>query len=182
MNHFLQQRYSVGPLDDVLPEIRRKELVAGDAVDHRVDFALGQPIDRERGHVQPPDPGRSELRPERNDQQCAKARDPVHRPIEHFQAGWVVQCTSSKIISTGLWRSSDVRNERLECSLPALRPGQIERGIASVVRQRKHFGEQRGVFNRGRCLRQHRIELVELRLRRIVALQPGGAFHLADDG
>jgi hypothetical protein len=33
----------------------------------------------------------------------------------------------------------------------------------------------------GRSLREHRIELVEPRLRGVVARQSGGSFHLADD-
>ena len=61
-----------------------------------------------------------------------------------------------------------LRNERFQRSLPSLRRGQIECRIASVVRKRKHLGEQRGVLDRSRGLREHRIELVELRLWRIV--------------
>ena len=87
LRHFLhEQRNAVGALDDVLPDVRRQRLVAGDAVDHRVDFALRQAINRERGHMRPSDPGRLELRPERHDQQHAKGPNPVHGPTEHFQA------------------------------------------------------------------------------------------------
>ena len=74
-----------------------------------------------------------------------------------------------------------LRNERLQRSLPTLGRGQIERGIASIIRQRQHLGKQRHVLDRGRSPRQQRIELVELRLRRIIARQSGGPFHLADD-
>ena len=159
------------------------ELVADDAVDHGVDFALRQPIDGEGGHVRPSDPGRLEFRPERHDQQHAKTRDPVHRPTERFQAGGVgpMRVLEDHQHRTLARQRLHLRNERLQRSLPALRRGQIERGIAAIVRQRQHFGEQRGVLDRGRGLREHRIELVELRLRRIVVRQSGGAFHLADD-
>ena len=184
LGHLLhEQRNAVGALDDVLPDVRREQLVAGDAVDHGVDFALRQPIDGERGHVRPSDPGRLEFRPERHDQQHAKARDPVHHPAERFQAGGVgpmriLEDHQHRILAR---QRLHLRNQRLQRSLPALRRGQIERGIASVVRQRQHLGEKRGVLDRGRGLREHRVELVELRLRRVVARQSGGAFHLADD-
>jgi len=48
-------------------------------------IALGQMVDRQRGHMRLSDPGRLELRPERHDQQHAKARDPVHCATERFQ-------------------------------------------------------------------------------------------------
>ena len=54
-------------------------------------------------------------------------------------------------------------------------------GQRPIVRQRQHLGKERGVLFGGRGLRQHRIELVELCLRRIVVRQPGGTLHLADD-
>ena len=103
LGHLLhEQGNAVGALDDVLPDARREELVADDAVDHGADFALRQPIDRERGHVRPSDPGRLEFWPERHDQQHAKG--PIRsttRPNASRLVG-SVQCASSKIISTGL--------------------------------------------------------------------------------
>jgi hypothetical protein len=42
---------AVGALDDVLPDARRDQLVADDAVDHGADFAPRQPIDGEGGHA-----------------------------------------------------------------------------------------------------------------------------------
>ena len=127
--------------------------------------------------------GGVEFRPERHDQQHAKTRDPVHRPTERFQAGGVgpMRVLEDHQHRTLARQRLHLRNERFQRSLPALRRGQIERGIASIVRQRQHLGEERGVLDRGRGLREHRIELVELRLRRVVVRQSGGAFHLADD-
>ena len=41
LGHLLhEQRNAVGALDDVLPDARRQQLVADDAVDHGVDVAL----------------------------------------------------------------------------------------------------------------------------------------------
>ena len=77
---------AVGALDDVLPDVRREELVANDPVDHGVDFALRQPIEGEGGHVGPSDPRRLELRPERHDQQHAEGWYLVHDATEQFEA------------------------------------------------------------------------------------------------
>jgi hypothetical protein len=64
--HFLhEQRNAVGAFDDILPDVRRQALIAGDAIDHRADLVLCQSIDRERGHVRLSDPRRFELWPER---------------------------------------------------------------------------------------------------------------------
>ena len=95
-----------------------------------------------------------------------------------------VQCASSKIISTGSCRASAsiVRNERLQCSLPALLRGQIERGIASIVRERQHLGKERRVLDRGRGLREHAHRACRASLLRgVVVRHSGGTFHLADD-
>src|SRR6516162_5241189 len=65
LGHFLyEQRNTIGPLDDVLPEVRGKLLVASDAVDHRVHFGPRQPIDGEGDDVRLSDPLRLEFRPE----------------------------------------------------------------------------------------------------------------------
>jgi len=62
-----------------------------------------------------------------------------------------------------------LRAERFQRLLPQLFWGQIEPGIAAIVRQRQHSGEKRGIFNRGHGLREQRIELVELSLGSLVA-------------
>ena len=94
------------------------------------------------------------------------------------------QWASSMIISTGCWRASrrELQHQRFQRSLPTLLRGQIERGIASVIREGKHLGKERRVLHRGRGLREHHVKLVEPGLRRIVAAQSSGALHLADDG
>jgi hypothetical protein len=70
LGHFLyEQRNTIGPLDDVLPDVCGKLLVANDPVDYRVHFGSRQPIDGEDGDVRLSDPGRLELRPEGYEQQ-----------------------------------------------------------------------------------------------------------------
>ena len=125
-------------------------------------------------HMRLSNPRRLEFRPERHDQQHAEEfviRSTV-RPNSSRLVG-SVQCASSKIISTGLLPGQrfQLRAECFQRFLPALLRRQFERGIASVVRQRQHLGKERGILSGGRGLRQHRIELVELRLRRVVVRQ-----------
>jgi hypothetical protein len=54
-----------------------------------------------------------------------------------------------------------LRNKRLQRFLPALLRRQFEGGIPAIVWQRKHLGNERGVLDRGRSLREQSIELVE---------------------
>ena len=144
LGHLLdEQGNAVGALDDVLSDVRRQQLVADDAVDHRADVALRQPIDGEGCHVRPSDPGRIELWPERHDQQHGKAANPVDDPTKHFQARGVgpvriLEDHQHRILPR---QRLHLRNERFQRSLPALLGGQFERRIASVVRQRQHLGK-----------------------------------------
>jgi hypothetical protein len=87
LGHFLdEQRDAVSALDDVFSDAGGQRLVADDAVDHDVDVALRQPIDREECHMRSPDPRRCKLGPEGHDQQHAMARNAVNRPTERLQA------------------------------------------------------------------------------------------------
>ena len=144
LRHLLdEQGNAICTLDDVLPNARREKLVADDAVDHRVDVALWQAIEGQRGYMRLSDPGRRKFRPERNEQQYAKGRNSVDNSAEDFQArrvgpmriledhqNWILPC-----------QRFHLRNERLQSSLSALLWGKIERRIPSIVRQRQHVGE-----------------------------------------
>ena len=112
-----------------------------------------------------------------------KAAYPVHDPTKQFQARGVgpMRILEDHQHRTLARQRLDLGNERFHRSLSALLRGKFERGIASVVRQRQHLGKECRVLRRGRGLRQHRVELVELRLRGVVVHKSGGAFHLADD-
>jgi hypothetical protein len=160
----------------------RQRLVADDAVDHGVDFALRQPIEGQRGHMRPPDPRRLEFRPERHDQQHAKARDPVHEPAERFQARGVgpMRVLEDHQHRTLACQRFDLAIERFQRFCRRCCGAEFERGIASVVRQRQHLGEERGVLARSTVARAAR-RACRASLRRVVARQPGGALHLADD-
>src|SRR6476646_5121032 len=67
LGHFLNEQWdAIRALHYVVPDARRDELVADDAVDHRLDVALRQPIEGESCHVRSSDPGRLELWTERH--------------------------------------------------------------------------------------------------------------------
>jgi hypothetical protein len=84
--HFLYEKgNAVGPFDDFLPNVPRKLPVTHDPVDHRLDFALRQPIKGERGDVWQADPWRLEFGPKGYDQQDAPGWSPIHGPTEHLQ-------------------------------------------------------------------------------------------------
>ena len=75
----------------------------------------------------------------------------------------------------------DLADQRLHRFLPALLRNEVRRGIAAVVGQGQQLGQKRGVLARGSGGREERVELVELRLRVIVAREPSRARHMADD-
>jgi hypothetical protein len=59
---------------------------------------------------------------------------------------------------------------------------EVDHRVAAVIVERQHLGKDPGVFSRGRGLRKHGIEFVELRFGPVAVRQPGSPLHLADDG
>ena len=59
-------------------------MVAHDVINHRLDFALRQPIEGESSDVGPPDPVRFELWTKRHNQQHTVGPKPVNDPAESF--------------------------------------------------------------------------------------------------
>ena len=87
LGYFLhEQRDAVRALNYVVPDARRDELVADDAVNHGLDVARRKPIDGESHHVWPSDPGRLELWTERHNQQHRKGANSIDESTERFQA------------------------------------------------------------------------------------------------
>src|SRR5262245_19545790 len=129
-------------------------------------------------------PGRIKFRPERYDKQYAKILNPVYDPSEQFQdrgvypmyilkdhQHWILPC-----------QGLHLGNERFQRSLSALLRGQlVERGIASIVRQRQYLSKDCRVPDWRRSWRKQCIELTKPRLRRVVVRQAGGTLHLAYD-
>ena len=97
----------------------------------------------------PSDPGRLKLGPERHDQQHAKGWYSVHDATKQFEARGVgpmciLEDHQQRILAR---QGLDLRNERFKRSLPALLRRQFERWITSVIRQRQHLGEERGILS-----------------------------------
>ena len=184
LRHLLhEQGNAVGALDDLRHHIRRQLLVPDQARDDGGRFTLPKPVERQARHMRLSHPRRVELGAERYDQQHRKGFNPVHGPTERFQARRIdpmriLEDHQHRLLAC---QSRELRRQRFQRSLPALFRGQLERGIASIIRERQHLGEECGILDRGRGLCEHRIELVELRLRCVVVRQSGGALHLADD-
>ena len=130
-----------------------------------------------------PDPRRGEFRPEGHEQQNPEGVDLVDEPAEHFQARRIGPLrVLEDHQDRGLARNRlDPADQRFKRLLPALLRGEVQRGMAAVVRQRKHLGEKRGVLARdgGRC--EQSVELVEPQFRAVLARKPGGPLHVADD-
>jgi hypothetical protein len=82
------------------------------------------------------DPRRLEFWSERYDQQRSKCPNPVHAPTEDFQACRVGPMRILEDHQDGilLCQGLDLGNERLQRSLPPLFRGEVEHGIASIVR------------------------------------------------
>jgi hypothetical protein len=87
-------------------------------------------------------PGRCKLRPERNEQQNAKAHNPVDYSPKSFQARRV--SPMSILQDHQEWilprQRFHLREERLQSSLSALLRRKIEYRIAAIIRQRQHLG------------------------------------------
>src|SRR6185295_19939063 len=111
-----EQRDAVGALDDILPDICGKEVIANKAVDYGADFSLCQPIEGEGRHVWPSDPGRLELKPERHDQHHAKTGYSADDAIKQFKARRVspmciLENHQNRIVAR---KGYDLRNECIE--------------------------------------------------------------------
>ena len=157
LRHLLdEQRNAVGALDDLRHHIRRQRLVPDQPRDYGGCFALPKPVQRQARHMRLAQPRRVELGAERHDQQNRKSSDPVHRPTEHFQARRidpmrVLQDHQHRLLAS---QSRELPRQRFQRFLPALFRDQLERGIAPVVRQRQHVGQERRILGRGRSLRE----------------------------
>ena len=106
---------------------------------------LPEPIDGQCSYMRPSNPRRLKFGPVGNDQQHAKGSYPVHgldRDASRLVGS--VQCASSKIISTGFCATSASICVVSASSVRCRRcfGGKFERGIASIVRQRQHFGKE----------------------------------------
>ena len=104
LGHFLdEQRNAIGALNDVLLILSGSALLPVTRSIIAVDFALAESIKSEGGDIGPTNPRRLELRPIGDNQQHREvfsSGPPCDRSASRLVGS--IQCTSSKIISTGL--------------------------------------------------------------------------------
>jgi hypothetical protein len=128
-------------------------------------------------------PGRLVFRPEGDQHQYRQGADALDRQIEHFERG--------RIGPVGVLEHHQYRFLPRQCfelveqgrqgQAALLRRAQCERRIAAASGDRQQGSEERrGFGDAGR--RQYRFELVELRLRRILGGEAGGAPQRHDKG
>ena len=79
-----EQRHAVGALGDLLHDLGRQRVIAGDVFDHRRGVAPVEPRQSEHRHMRLPGPGRLELGAERREQQHRPMRDPLDRAVQQF--------------------------------------------------------------------------------------------------
>src|SRR5215469_6930139 len=84
--HLLDEQWnSVCAFNYILPDTRREDLVADDAVDYCAYLALSQPIDGDSRDIGATYPRRLELGAKCHEQQHPQCPYSIHRPPEHFQ-------------------------------------------------------------------------------------------------
>ena len=149
LGHLLDEQWNaVGALDDVLADARRQRPVADDSLDEEIDVAPRQPIEGQRSHVRPSDPGRAEFRPESNKYQEPVAHGQVHHPGEQFEAGWIGPMRIFENHQHGIdpRQRLDLRTKRFQRFLTTELRLNFNRRVASIVGQRQHFGKQRRIL------------------------------------
>ena len=155
--HFLHEEgNAIGSLDDVLPDVRGKRLVADHPFDQRVDVALRQPIENLCCYPGPADPGRAELRARGHDQQHRQAPDPLDDAPKQLEACRIgpVRVLEDHQQRLLLCQRFHLGDERLQHALPSARRGKLECRIAAVVCEQQDVGDQARVLARCRGLRQ----------------------------
>ena len=104
LGHFLDKQWdTVSTLGYFFYCALRERFGAGDAINENSDFALPQAIKSERSYIRSSDPRRLELRRYVISSSTLRVfRRSTLRPSASRLVG-SIQCTSSKIISTGFW-------------------------------------------------------------------------------
>jgi hypothetical protein len=79
-----KKRHAVGAVDDLVDDLVRQRLAAGDLVDQGGPIMLVEPIERQHRHLRLAGPRRLELGAERHDQEHRQAADPLDQNREQF--------------------------------------------------------------------------------------------------
>jgi hypothetical protein len=129
-------------------------------------------------------PGRSELGPESDDEQHWGVADALDDPAQCLEARRIHPMCVLEDHEDGLTacQSRELRCQGFQRPLSALLRHERERRIATIVGKRQQFGKECDIRIRGRSLRQHGIELVQLRACIILMREARGALQLTNDG
>ena len=93
-----------------------------------------------------------------------------------------IQWTSSKITKTGAGRLPlELSRQRRQCLFLAFLRAQLMQPVVIPAGNATKAGQHRDVLRVRRGLGDQRVELGQFLRRRIAALEPGGAFELADE-
>ena len=133
--------------------------------------------------MRPSNPRRLELGPESYDQQHGKVSIRSTARPNSFQARRIdpMRVLEDHQHRTFACKRLDLRRERFQRFLPTLLRCQFERGITSIIRQRQHFGKERGVlmWRLNFAPAPHRACRASLAVSSCA--NPSGTLHLAND-
>jgi len=80
---------TVGPIGDLVGDLLRQDLAAGEVRDHLGAEPARQAIETDQRNLRTADPGWREFRPEGDDGQERKARHPLDDPVEQLARGGI---------------------------------------------------------------------------------------------
>src|SRR6478735_8581446 len=131
-----------------------------------------------------PGPGWNELGPESDDEQHRGAADALDDPAQRLETRRIHPMCVLEDHEHGLTacQSRELRCQGFQRSLSALLRHERECRIAAIVGKRQQFSKEFGIRIRGASLREHGIELVELRAYVILMREARGALQLTNDG
>jgi len=155
----------------------------GHSLDQGSADAPVEPAQGHRRYLRQPAPGRDEFRAVGRNDKHRQARRALDRAVEQIARTGVdpVQVFADEQHRLSPRQPYEVPDQGLEGPFLLTPQAQCKRRIALLRRQRQQVHEEGRIFDRRRCRREQRCELVEPRLDRILAREPGGAFELGDE-
>src|SRR6266404_4749995 len=178
-----EQRYAIGPIDDMFGDLLGQRLASGHPQDHLGALSRGQTTEADLCHVRAPDPGRRELWPEGDDQQGPEGGHPVDDEVQQVERGGVdpVHILEHHQYGPTRRQSLELGQEGPKRILLALLWREAERWIAIADRHGQQVRDQRdGLAEVNVCLRKQCLELVQPLLVRIVTPESRCPLELRD--
>ena len=174
------ERHPVRLVGDLRLDRRGQRLAAGELVDQPPAFAPPQPVERQVRQMREGLPGRDEIGPESQQQEDRLALRRGDEAADQVERGRVgpVQVFHHQQHRCGAGKGGDLFEQHQQGLFQLPLRAHVERRIARLDRQIEHGAQQRDGLGEGaRGLAEDRLQLVELDVRAVAALEPGGAFH-----